>query len=1263
MTPVSNVHVHQLNPIEFPLHGSRLIEASAGTGKTFTIALLYIRLVLGNGLNKQGFNRPLLPREILVVTFTVLAAGELRDRIRARLVEAAEYFLNEELDADPLLVELRNDYPVDSWKLCAWRLQTASESIDEASISTIHGWCNRMLVEHAFDSRGLFDRSLETDTSDLLNEVVEDYWRTNFYPLDRHQAQLVTRAFASPGDLLGKVRSLLDPGTQGVSFKGQPVALNEDSLTKFFKEAEQNNLELQKAEDDIRKHWRTHWDEISLHLLELRPGLKSVSSKDRDPDSFAAVLDRIHQWLKQGGSFPPHLDSFAHGSFDFLASAKIKQAKDLPAFELTRQYNVIKARITEQLADLLPVFASHAAHWISREFQLRKLQQSCMTQNDLISELEQALDPERNGEHALSLAANIRRGFPIALIDEFQDTDPLQYRIFDRIYRVADNNSEHGILMIGDPKQSIYAFRGADMHSYLAVRAATKGRHYTLKKNFRSTTQVIEACNGFFRFAEQHDNGAFRYRSKQEDPIPFVEVDAHGRDTQLFLGGQPAQPLTLWHFDRDPDEEDDTQSVNLKFYIEQAAQQTASQIARWLTDAANKKAGFGNGQVTEPLQPADIAIIVRDRQEASAVTAALQQRNIRSVYLSDRESLFASQEASDCLHWLHACAEPTNERLVKTALGTVSMQIPLQELAEWLNNELTWETKMLDFSALHAIWRRQGVMVMLRRLMELYQVPERMLRHKNERGLTNLLHLAEWLQEASGKLDGEQALIRHLAQHLDTRDEENLLRLESDDQRIRILTIHKSKGLEFPLVVLPTIGSWKVVDGYRKQINYRIDGQRYIEVAGHRAFADGWTEANQERLKEDLRLLYVAMTRASYAIWLSTGPLALRGKRIQLHESAFGHILNGGKPFKTAAAVLESVNQLAEACGATLITDPIVEDGLAPTLQQPALEAGRPAPVLGNLHNWWIASYSALQFSGHSPELPTPPVEPENAREDQLQEYRPELEEENAPSLPITTEHDDFMHGFPRGAQWGTFLHGLLEWAALAQGSTDDTRHLRGFAAAAADDAERTRIITQRCRLRGIEEQADPLSEWLKNFITQPWPSGFALADIAPRQLSVELEFLLEVHATNAQHIDQLIRTYTAQDTAVSTAKYSQLNGMLKGFIDLIVEHQGRYYIIDWKSNHLGDSDADYSQERMQKAIYEHRYDVQYVLYTLALHRHLNQRLPNYDYEQHMGGAIYSFIRGWQNPHTQGLFTDRPPHSLIAALDQLFSHATQGARP
>ena len=368
-----------------------------------------------------------------------------------------------------------------------------------------------------------------------------------------------------------------------------------------------------------------------------------------------------------------------------------------------------------------------------------------------------------------------------------------------------------------------------------------------------------------------------------------------------------------------------------------------SQITRWLGDAAAGRMGFGEDGISQPLQPADIAVLVRTGSEAGYISRALHERGIASVYLSDRESLFASAEAADLLHWLHACADPGNEQRVRAALGTQTLHLPLHQLLDWQDDELAWEEQTRQFYHLQRVWQRQGVLVMLQRLLQHYQLPARLLQQpRGERSLTNLLHLAEWLQEASTRLDGQQALIRHLAEQLDKNDQQALLRLESDARRVRILTIHKSKGLEFPLVVLPFISSWRDIDGKQKQVSYQLDEQHYCEVAGQKNFAEAWQQANRERIREDLRLLYVALTRASYGLWLGLAPLKSgNSKKPQLERSAIGYILNAGEPLADAPAVSQAIDRLAAGGGIRRQTAPDISDNCLPPEAAEQLEPAR----------------------------------------------------------------------------------------------------------------------------------------------------------------------------------------------------------------------------------------------------------------------------------------------------------------------------------
>lgn len=1262
----------QLQPMTFPLSGSRLIEASAGTGKTFTLALLYTRLVLGHNKNNAGFHRPLTPREILVVTFTDAAAEELRDRIRSRLVEAAEYFINltaSRSATDPLQ-QLRSDYPQAEWPACAWRLQLAAESMDEACVSTIHSWCNRMLVEYAFDTRGLFNRELVTDTSELLTQTLQDYWRVHFYPLDSQTAALITAEFKSPAALLRPLQNLLKSTSKGVSFQGQPLQV--DDLTPHFAawlefhQAEQAaaadqaaaRARQQEQEQAVRSHWLEHWSEIETHLKTLRPHLKATSHDSKTEESYQALLDQIHAWAKGEAERPGKLKNFAAGQFSFLAKASIQQEEPLPAFKRLGEWlntsQPSAAKLQEPDIPLQTALLAHASQWVRKEFNKRMAQRAEMGFDDLLTQLEQALNPEVSGESALHLAEILRRSFPVAMIDEFQDTDPIQYAIFDHIYRINNNHPETGLFMIGDPKQAIYSFRGADIHTYLKAKTATQGRHFTLKKNFRSTHAVVDACNQLFLQAESHERGAFRFRTEADDPLPYVEVNAQGQEKQLYLHQQAVDAMNLWYFHAS-DEQD--RYLGTEAYVQQAAAVTASQICAWLTAAQEGKAGFGQqGKIDQPLQPADIAILVRRGHEAKAVREELEKRGVASVYLSDRESVFRGTEASDLLHWLRACAEPSDEQLVRMALATNTLDLPLRQLAEWQEDELAWEQQMQLFMQFHLHWRHRGVLVMLHKLLEAFELPGRLLqKSRGERSLTNLLHLAEWLQQAATRLDGEQALIRHLAEHLDSTDEQQLLRLESDARRVKVITIHKSKGLEYPLVLLPFISGWRHIDGKQKQVPWWHESGQYIEASDNKIFPAAWEAANDQRISEDLRLLYVAVTRATHALWLGVAPLRSGNSNSpQLERSALGYLLNGGQKLSNSQAVQQALEELAQhSSNITLQDAPPATSNTYREAVTEQLEAARARPRLGQLNNWWIASYSALEYESQPLLIKTPTTSRDDYPEHSRDKTTAELLDENTETS--STEQDQLMHHFPAGSVWGTFLHSLLEWAAVQELRTPDKQRIRGFAAAALNDPLRDDQLLRRCKLRQIESFAQPLSDWLKSFLQQRWQTpGFALVDLQPSQIAVELEFLISSHSVDTRRLDQLVQQHTLQQADRPAVKANQLNGLLKGFIDLVVEHQGQYYVLDWKSNRLGTSDRDYSPQALQQAMLKKRYDLQYVIYLLALHRQLQARLPDYDYDRHMGGAIYVFLRGTHNPDSQGLFCDRPPRELIEQLDQLF---------
>ena len=1217
--------VTRLDPLTFPLTGQALIEASAGTGKTFTLAFLYLRLIIQHG-EKAAFSRPLLPPEILVVTFTNAATAELRDRIRARLVEAAELFQGKSSD-DALLNALKDQIPLEEHPRAARQLTLAAQWMDESAISTIHAWCYRMLKEHAFDSGSGFESNLETNEQVWQQQASEDYWRCEYSGLALEELTQVLACWSSPEALLAKVRGCLDKLDYIEVFKGSAADLIRDFNSRHHAILAQ-----------LKLHWQTHHFTDQLEqLFDREAKNKAFDLRKLNAGHRKSVLEKLSAWVDDPLLVDP--GCFGGTSWQRMSSEGVQEIWN-EGFDSPETYPACIA-LTElkqqldQLPELEPELLSHAAHAIAQHIEQSKRQSNSLSQNDLLLRLDQALRSEQGDV----LAARIREQFPIALVDEFQDTDPVQYRIFRRIYLERSGNQtsgqqDTGFFMIGDPKQAIYAFRGADIYTYLQARRDSEGHHYTLATNFRSSPALIESVNQLFELGDQRDKGAFLFKSKQADPVPFISVTAGKVGLKgLQIQGQSVSAMQSWLITKDDKKLTKTKTNDA------LAQATACQIAALLTQAQQGEALLPDDAQSDqwrPVQPFDCAVLVNSFSEASLVRRALQRMGIASVYLSDRSSVFSSWIASEVLELLRATAEPLNERRIRSALASPLLRLPITELHRINEDELLWESYAGRFIDYQLLWQKQGVLPLIYRWIQDFHLAKGVgARDQGERELTDLLHLGELLHQAATRLDGEQALIRYLEESIlepDDNAEAQQLRLETDGQLVRVVTIHKSKGLEYPLVFLPFIGESRAVKkSDRLLVTHSLESKTQVHLM---PTDEQVAQADQERLAEDLRKLYVALTRARYVNWI--GLAATDG----FNDSAFAYLLNA-----SSDDLSEKIEQLK-------------------SMQRLELPSAWPAPwqaqhqqtllsarQLTKLHHvpWWIASYSALK-QGSTSVI-------ESVEDDRL------IEEEKTNDSHITVlETQKTIHNLPKGGQVGTFLHGLLEWAAALSWTDELGVPRQGFAALLIADleAQHRQVLMQKCQPLQLEAWEPCLWQWLQTYIRRDWAfvahqgqEHFSLANVGAKQMSVEMEFWFAIAKVDTLELDRWVSQNTLAGRSRPKLHPTQLNGMLKGFIDLVVEHQGRYYVIDWKSNWLGDNETAYNEATMRQAILEKRYDLQYVLYLVALHRYLSLRLPDYDYDQHMGGAAYFFLRGYESD-SQGVFFDKPNREVIEGLDRLF---------
>jgi exodeoxyribonuclease V beta subunit len=1189
------------DPLNVPLDGTNLIEAGAGTGKTYAITGLFLRLLL---------EKNLAVHQILVVTYTEAATEELKDRIRRKIRDAVDGFsrgTSKDLFLEMLVRECAS--PDKALGL----LREALRTFDEAAIFTIHGFCRRMLQENAFESGSLFDTELIADPSAMIRECVDDFWRRHLYtasPLFVNYA--LENGFTSPGLL-----SLLNYKRNQPFLRIIPE-----------KEAPDTSGEERKFSDAFsiaRETWLVSREAVT-QLLTSCEGLHRVQY----PPS------KVHAWLEEVG------DLFTHGenrsalfpSFRKFTRSELHKTGSVkkgfappehPFFDVCDDLYRASQDLENAFAGRLLALKVRIFKEAGEELSKEKAEHNVQTFDDLLVKLYDALEGKGGGE----LATAIGRKYRAALIDEFQDTDPVQYAIFRSIFGRGGSI----LFLVGDPKQSIYGFRGADIFAYMEAAEKVRCR-YTLAENWRSEPRLIEAVNALF--------------SNPEHPFVFEKLEfkpasaAKKKDVELLtIEGEKAPPFNVWFMD--PGKWGVQDGVISKGLAqEKLPGLVAAEITRLLNLGRESRAMVGE----RPLKANDIAVLVRQNAQALLMQKALSERGVPSVLFST-ENLFDSREAADMARFLAAVVEPNNESFLKAALSSSMLGIRGEELDRLTLDEAGWETWLVKFRNYHDLWQERGFIRMFRSFLQEERALPRMIAFSDgERRNTNLLHLMEVLHQASMEKKLNMAgLLKWLSEQRDPgalRSEENQLRLESDENAVNLVTIHKSKGLEYPIVFCPF--SWEGIrsrKGHEPLLFHHPQDMRLFldlesgEQNEHRAAAE------KEELAENLRLLYVALTRAKcgvYLVWGRFKGAETSATAYLLHPPGAGHQESVVKALAENFIRLKNEELLSGAKSVMKMPAARVEIMGG---EVPGRERFSPLPEYTRIHRpkrfagridlqWKIASFSSLVSDRiHSGE---------EADYDALNERV----SDDPASMP---EERSGVFAFPRGARAGTFFHDLFEHLDFRDPSISSRQKL-----------VETKLVQYGYELSWTEIVCEMVDKVLKAPL-DPERRDFSLALIGNEDRLSELEFYFPLNALPVEAVRKLLgRGEEPQEVpeTIERLHFSPVRGFMKGFMDMVFRYQDRYYLVDWKSNVLGPSPEDYGPENLARAMRENLYTLQYMIYALALNRYLELRAPEYEYEKNFGGVLYVFLRGVdpaKGPQF-GIYRDKPGRDLIKTLSR-----------
>jgi exodeoxyribonuclease V beta subunit len=1311
----------ELDPWRLPLGGTALIEASAGTGKTYTLTTLYLRLLVEEDLR---------PGEILVVTYTTAATAELRERVRARIQQAIRAG---EADARPAggtegepsdgsgaadeaalreLAGIARRRAQQTGRPDA--LRRALREFDEAAIFTIHGFCQRTLREHAFESGAAFDAELVEQSESIQRTLAQDLW-----------VRLVE------GENPRFVEWLLDGG--GRRWQFEPEALYRDLLRNLGADEQMPILpgvEPTGADDDgaddedaddggaaidaAFQACRGAWDDWAEAWPRDRDAridwLLDPANLDQRTHKTTAIQADWIPFLEEraaalaGGQVGDKAEADATsepllelpGWWEKLGPAKLAEKRKKTGIDRDDPFFKACAKVQQAIAAVESVYRSRALRLRHRfveqareESRRRRNERHLLFFDDLLSELREALQGVR-GER---LATLLRSRMPFALIDEFQDTDPVQYDIFRRVWHQGPaRDARGGLLLIGDPKQAIYSFRGADVFTYLRARADTAREPWTLSVSYRSDPGLIHALNALFARPER----AFGIEGIDFHPVSprpgaHAALEAPGRSRaglRVVMAERASFPSEL--------EQPDESPLPLRFGRTDLMTAFAQDVAELLECGARIDG--------RPLAPSDIAVLCRKKSQIALAREALLSLGIPCVDRGERD-VFESREAWELACVLRAMLHPGDPARLRAALATSAHGLDAAAIDRLGEDSAELASAAERFAEYGRLWSEAGLVRALERWRREEGALSRLLALEDgERRVTNWLHLVELLQgialergpSREGLVGWLERAIADEAVRSELGSEASLLRLERDDEAVSLMTLHGSKGLEFEIVYLPSLWeSWHgeglpSVEAAREDRNQNppvrfhdaSSGLRSLDLGGPE-YAEHVKQAGGEEQSEALRLLYVALTRARrqcVVYWGAIGreysksPLAAlldawgptdrdrddppaerredRAKRIgrwpdstwsdawQALGGAARRAEDEGEAFSIEPVRLV-VRGRWRASRPSL--PPLVEPGPLrdwPRAQRTTSFSGlvRGAPHGASSGPWAIGrDFDAL-------------VDGEGTRT---------TDEARGPEARPGSDLVGGMDAFPRGAEAGTLLHEVLE--AVRFDALDEAR---------IDELAREALTRNGLDLE-LRESVRHVVHAVARTPLRLEPAPFRLADVAPGRLRPELEFTLaapgdpERGGFEPHRLAALLESAPPDSPLARYAPrlgrldWGDLQGHLRGFIDAVFHDGERYFLIDYKSNHLGGSQADYRPERLLAPMIEHDYVLQYLIYSVALDRHLGRTLEDYHYERHFGGAYYLFLRGLAPEHEPGcgIFFDRPEEATIRGVSALLGGA------
>jgi exodeoxyribonuclease V beta subunit len=1145
------------------------VEANAGTGKTHCLGSLVLRLIAQSRVDV---------RELAVVTFTDAAARELRERLRGRLqalVRRLETMVPDRKDA--IVEALALAAPDDEARRALQRVVAdALLRFDEATISTIHGFCRR-----ALERLGLHAGTGEPeDPAPARTALLADLWRRRVVGGDEHEAAWVLGWCQEPFWLDAALREAHDVDVAALDPAPDPRALERLKASQREAHARGRDLGRSAALDEV------------LAVLRRAPLKRNAPFLQGRCQPLRECLLR---WFEAGDPLAWPMPEVSALAPAVAAGFIRKGGPALPDNALTRWATAWHHDAQELHCARRVQFLHDALAFVREGMARRRAVTGVLTHDDVIADLHAALHGDAGDANAAALA----RRWRIGIVDEFQDTDARQYAIFRRLFRGGAGSA---LFLVGDPKQAIYRFRGGDVYAYRRA-ASDADQRWGLSANWRADAPLVDALNTVFGRPEVD-------RPFLVDFIRYAPSSVgHDRGDTAWSA---TAPLTIWNR---PDPDKPAKEV----MTAAAAAAVAAEVVALHTRARQ-----------EGIEPPSIAVLTATHDQGAVVADALRDARL-PFSVAGRESVMASAVARDVLSLLRALGEG-DSRAFRNARARTLFGLPLATLALACDDDASgWHLR----DDLRRCWQAQGPLALLRRLLA--EVAPRWLSEpEGMQRFADVLHIGELLEErrAGGQGPGAQAAWlaarrrSAVAEEPVPRDETP--RAGAGAGAVHVLTVHASKGLQFDVVFAPFL--WSRRASWRRGIvsppvKYH-DGDGVLRVdLGSPDWKQREGAQQGEEDAEVMRQAYVALTRAKHRAYTLWGRCTTADKSPLAHLFHPETSVGGRQPvLPDPLAMTRALDRVAAGSRATIQVRTLVHAGGRPRLapaEVPELVARSFTRRLTVERR--VLSFTAMVARGGAEDVT-----------DRDAVAAVPIEDPAAGAGPIAA--------FPRGARVGECVHWVLEHMDFADWPGEAGR----------------RVLEEACRrYRFGPTDAEVFAEWIGQACGAELLPGLRLRTLAARAQARELEFHFSLGGSQAAlgaalALDPRYRRAAAELEHLP----ARLSGLMHGFMDLVLRHGDRWYVVDYKTNFLGGELADYAPVALARAARESDYDLQYLIYHVALHRHLRHRLGEaYVPERDLGGALYLFLRGLTDDGRAGVHHDRPPLAVIEALDLAFGRA------